>query len=153
MSFSRNPVGLVCAVLFSCLPALASHVVTGNGFGFAVVSPETATVSKFYAHPYSFGQPKADDPLSEGVETVNFIKSLGWDDSTAKNPSATYEEDSHVIHARSTAGEGIFFMPFGFERAALVINWEPNSAATIQRLACRMEAASQVSKRRPHLRQ
>lgn len=130
MSFSRNSVALICFGLFASLPAVASHVVTGNGFGFAVVSPETATVSKFYAHPYSFGQPKADDPLSEGVETANFIKSLGWGDAAAKNPSATYEEDSHVIHARSSAGEGIFFMPFGFERAALVISWEPSSAET-----------------------
>jgi hypothetical protein len=30
-----------------CLPATASHLVTGNGFGFAVVSPENAIVSKF----------------------------------------------------------------------------------------------------------
>jgi len=130
MSFSRNPVSLICASLFACLPAVASHVATGNGFGFAVVSPETATVSKFYAHPYSFVQPKADDPLSEGVETVNFIKALGWSDAAANSPSASYEEDSHVIHARSSAGEGLFFMPFGFERAALVISWKPNPAET-----------------------
>src|SRR5664279_2514784 len=102
MSFSRNTLTLIWVTLFAYLPAVASHVVTGNGFGFAVVSPETATVSKFYAHPYSFGQPKGGDPLSEGVETVNFIKSLGWGDATAKSSSAAYPEDSHVIHARSS---------------------------------------------------
>ena len=70
-----------------CVPAAATNLVTGNGFGFAVVSPETATVSKFYAHPYSFVRPDPKNPLGEGVETANFIKSLGW--SAA---SAEYEE-------------------------------------------------------------
>ena len=42
--------------LLACLPAAASPLVT-NGFGFAVVSPETPTASKFYAHPYSFARP------------------------------------------------------------------------------------------------
>ena len=46
----------------------------------------------------------------------------------AKGASADYEEDSHVIHASSGAGDGFFFMPFGLRRTALVISWEPGPA-------------------------
>ena len=124
--FARYLAAAICAGLLACWPAAASPLVTGNGFGFAVVSPETATVSKFYAHPYSFARPDVQNPLSEGVETANFIKSLGWDDGAAQTASVEYVEDSQVIHARSGAGEGVFFMPFGLRQAALVISWEPS---------------------------
>lgn len=115
------------------MPAAASHLVTGNGFGFAVVSPENATLSKFYAHPYSFVRPDSQNPLSEGVETANFIKEIGWKGGSGQNPStdgasAEYEEDSQVIHARRRDGEALFFMPFGLRQTALVISWEPDSA-------------------------
>jgi len=108
-------------------------MVTGNGFGFAVVAPESATVSKFYAHPYSFARQDDKNPLSEGVETANFIKALRWSDGSApsqptENASTDYEEDSHVICTRTKDGEGLFFMPFGLQRDVLVINWSPNSA-------------------------
>ena len=110
--------------LLACLPAAASHLVTGNGFGFSVVAPETGTATKFYAHPYSFVRPDPAKPLSEGIETTNFIKELGWSGTPAMAPSADYEEDSHVIHVRRSDGEGFFFMPFGWERPVLVISWE-----------------------------
>src|ERR1700739_2680393 len=57
MSFARYRLAGVCAALLTGLPAVASHLVTGNGFGFAVVSPETGTATRFYAHPYSFLRP------------------------------------------------------------------------------------------------
>jgi hypothetical protein len=106
--------------------------VTGNGFGFAVVSPENATVTKFYAHPYSFERPDSRNPLSEGAETANFIKILDWRDASSSDAStagrsAQYEEDSHVIHMRRSDGDGLIFMPFGLRRTALVISWEPGS--------------------------
>ncbi|HEY1160549.1 MAG TPA: glycoside hydrolase family 15 protein [Terracidiphilus sp.] len=90
-------------------------------------------MSKFYAHPYSFVRPDSQKPLSEGVETANFIKELGWTDGSGHSPStqgasAEYEEDSQVIHARRSDGEGLFFMPFGLRQAALVISWESGSA-------------------------
>jgi hypothetical protein len=78
MFFDRFLALFVSSALLACLPAHASHLVTGNGFGFAVVSPENAAVTKFYAHPYSFGRPDAKNPLSEGVETANFIKAITW---------------------------------------------------------------------------
>jgi hypothetical protein len=127
MNFSRSLAAHICALL-ACLPAAATNLVTGNGFGFVVVSPEKAMVSKFYAHPYSFDRPDLKNPLGEGVETANFIKSLGWSDPAEVGATADYEEDSHVIRVRSSSGEGFAFMPFGLRHAALLIGWEPVAA-------------------------
>ena len=128
MSFTRCLSFSLCAVLLTCLPAAATNLVTGNGFGFAVVFPQTGTATKFYAHPYSFVRPDPRNPLSEGIESANFIKSLGWVDAPAHGASADYDEDSHVIHVRSSAGDGFVVMPFGLQRPALVISWQPGSA-------------------------
>src|ERR1700677_4326132 len=76
MTITRYLVAQICASLLLCFPATATNLVTGNGFGFAVVSPQTAMVSKFYVHPYSFVRPDPRNPLGEGLETANFIKSL-----------------------------------------------------------------------------
>jgi hypothetical protein len=116
---------LICAAI--CLsisaPAAASHLVTGNGFGFAVVAPESGVVNKFYPHPYSFVRTDPVKPLSEGIETVNFIKTLGW--GKAGGATATdYVDDSHVIRIRRDGGSGTFFMPFGLDRPALIISLE-----------------------------
>lgn len=129
MRVVRLFVAQLCSSLLMCLPAAATNLVTGNGFGFAVVSPETATVSKFYAHPYSFVRPDPRKPLSEGVATANFIKSLCWGRPNTHGNSAGYEHDSQIIHVRSSAGEVFFFMPFGLREAALVIDSEPAVAA------------------------
>lgn len=128
MNIARSLATLVCAGLLAPLPAAASHLVTGNGFGFAVVSPETGTVTKFYAHPYSFVRPDSGKPLGEGVETANFIREIGWTDGVGKDASAEYEDDSQVIHIRRSDGEGLCFMPFGPRQTVLVLNWEPGSA-------------------------
>jgi hypothetical protein len=122
---------LVAAVMgmgvLACVPADATNLVTGNGFGFAVVSPETGTVTKFYAHPYSFMRPDAGKPLSEGVETANFIKSIGWGaDGVAL--TAEYEQDSQVIRVRGGGGEGFVYMPFGLRSPALIVDWEAAAA-------------------------
>ncbi|HEY1903763.1 MAG TPA: glycoside hydrolase family 15 [Terracidiphilus sp.] len=130
MSIARYLAPIVCVGLLS-LPASASHLVTGNGFGFAVVSPDTGTVNKFYAHPYSFVRPDPKNPLSEGIETANFIKQLGWGIGAGPNPSnasAEYVKDSQIIHARTRDGDGFVFMPFGLKRDTLIIGWEPSSA-------------------------
>jgi hypothetical protein len=132
MCFARFAALLVCAGLLASMPVDASHLVSGNGFGFAVVSPENATVSKFYAHPYSFGRPDSRNPLSEGVETANFIKILEWKDASGQSAStegasAEYVQDSQVIHARRSDGEGLIFMPFGLRQTALIVSWEPAS--------------------------
>jgi len=115
--------------LLTCAAAAATPPVTGNGFGFAVVSPETGALTRFYAHPYSFARPDPQKPWSEGIETANFIKHLGWNDGTAPSPSVDYVDDSHLIRVRSGAGEGLVFMPFGLRQTALVISWQPKTAA------------------------
>ena len=137
MSIIRFVARIVCAGLLASLPASASHLVTGNGFGFAVVSPDNATVTKFYAHPYSFKRPDSGNPLSEGVETANFLKTLAWRDASGRSSStvgasADYDEDSQVIHARNSNGEGLIFMPFSLRRTALIVSWEPGSSAARQ---------------------
>jgi hypothetical protein len=129
MSCARSLAVPVLGILLTCVPVSATNLVTGNGFGFAVVSPETATLSKFYAHPYSFVQPDPKNPLGEGVETGNFIKSLRCGEPSAHTVSSDYVDDSQVIHTRSSAGESLFFMPFGLRQAALLISCEPASAA------------------------
>jgi hypothetical protein len=130
MTILRNFALLVGVILPASQPAAASHMVTGNGFGFAVVLPETGSVSKFYAHPYCFTRHDPQNPLNEGIETANFIKELGWSGASLHSASTEYEEDSHVIHTSGSDGEGTVFMPFGLQHAALVIDWEPGSAKT-----------------------
>ena len=106
-----------------CLPAEATYLVTGNGFGFAVVAPESGTATKFYSHPYNYLRPDPKNPLGEGIETPNFIKELGWG---ARGVGKTeYVDDSQVIRMGRPDGTGTFFMPFGLDRPVLVISLEP----------------------------
>jgi len=114
------------AWLVLCFPAAASHLVTGNGFGFAVVAPESGSATKFYPHPYSYVRPDPANPLGEGIETANFIKKLGWG-KPGRSENADYVDDSHVIRLRRTDGTGTFFMPFGLDRPALIISLETAS--------------------------
>ncbi|MEO7366203.1 MAG: hypothetical protein ABIW03_07790, partial [Sphingomicrobium sp.] len=111
-------------------PGAASPLVTGNGFGFAVVAPESGIATKFYTHPYSFLRADPANALGEGVEAANFIKKLGWG-APRQATTAEYVDNSHVIRVRRANGRGYFFMPFGFERPALIIDWEtaPRHAA------------------------
>ncbi|HSQ98533.1 MAG TPA: glycoside hydrolase family 15 protein [Sphingomicrobium sp.] len=120
--------GVLGAWLAICQPAAASHLVTGNGFGFAVVAPESGAATKFYPHPYSFVRPDPAKPLSEGIETANFIKELGWGEHP-RGVAAEYVDDSNVIQIRSTDGSGYVFMPFGFEHPALIIDRQAAAAS------------------------
>lgn len=109
----------------------SSHLVTGNGYGFAVVDPDTARITKFYAHPYSFTGPDQKNPYAEGVETTNFIDSIGWqprsgNDNLVQNSSAEYDSDSHLIRIHSNAGSGFVFMPFSLNLNVLILSWHPN---------------------------
>ena len=113
---------IVVIGLAFCPPAAASHLVSGNGFGFAVVAPESGIATKFYPHPHSFVRPDPANPASEGIETASFIKSLGW--GAPGHAAATdYVNDSHVIRMRREGISGYFFMPFGFQRPALIISF------------------------------
>lgn len=129
MRLARIQVPLAFVLLCASLPAAATHLVTGNGFGFAVVSLESATLSKFYAHPYCFVRPEPAHPLSEGVETANFIESLAWSGEAGQPASAAYVQDAQIVHAGNSSGEGFFFMPFGLRQNALLIDWDAAPAA------------------------
>jgi hypothetical protein len=115
----------------ACAPAAASHLVTGNGFGFAVVAPESGAATKFYPHPHSYTRPDPANPLSEGIETANFIKTLGWG-APGDRARAEYVEDSHVIRVQSAGGSGAFFMPFGYARPALIIAKDASPAWRVE---------------------
>lgn len=91
-----------------------------------MVSPQTGRLTKFYAHPYSFVRPDPNDPLSEGVETANFIKSIGWSAANPDDVSVNYVDDSQVVRTHSRFGDGTFFMPFGFSHDALILWWSPS---------------------------
>ena len=111
----------ICLVCLAADPLSASHLVTGNGFGFAVAAPESGMVTKFYAHPYSFVSPNPKEPLSEGIETTNFLSSVGWRGDEGRGTSAEYVRDSHVIRMHGAGGDLLVFMPFGFAHPALVL--------------------------------
>jgi hypothetical protein len=129
MFFARSCAAWLLALL-ATMPASATNLVTGNGFGFAVVSPDTAAITKFYAHPYSFVRPDPNSPLSEGIETANFLKSIARRDPRAAGFAAEYEQDSQIIRIRSSAGQGFVFMPFGLSEPALIFGWEPAAGQT-----------------------
>lgn len=112
---------VVAGAVASCSPAAASHLVTGNGFGFAVVAPEKGAATSFYPHPHSYLRQDPAKPLGEGIETPNFIKRLGWG-GRQRAGTAEYVEDSQVIRLRRPDGDAVFFMPFGFDRPALIIS-------------------------------
>lgn len=110
----------LCLWFSLTVPAAASHLVTGNGFGFAVVSTESGAATKFYPHPHSYTRPDPANPLGEGIETPSFIKSLSWGEP-GRASTAEYVNDTHVIRMRRGDGVGTFCMPFGFHRPVLIV--------------------------------
>ena len=129
MRLARTLVSAVLTLVCVPRPAAATNLVTGNGFGFAVVFPDSAAVGKFYAHPYCFARPDPANPLSEGIETTNFIQRLAWSSEAGHSAYADFEQDSQIIHARNGTGQGFFLMPFGIRQDALIIDWDPAPAA------------------------
>ena len=89
-----------------CLPAAASHLVTGNGFGFAVVAPESGSATNFYPHPHSFVRADPANPLErrDRDRQLSSSRSAG---ASAGQASADYVADSHVIRLRARDGTGI----------------------------------------------
>jgi hypothetical protein len=137
---------LTIAVAFAfCVPAESTPLVTGNGFGFAIVAPGSGVATKFYPHPYSFIRPDPADALSEGIGTPNFIKSLSLGRRGAAR-SAEYVDDSHVIAIRGADGRGHVYMPFGLQLPAVIVDWEPMNAAAA---AWRVEWSAQLKSQQP----
>ncbi|MBI3506870.1 MAG: glycoside hydrolase family 15 [Proteobacteria bacterium] len=103
---------------------------TGNGFGFAVVSATSGAVTHFYAHPYRFERADPKQPLGEGVEASDFIARAEWtvpgDTTVARGAAATrFVDETHVVAVSDGFGRQSYFMPFGLERNALVALHDP----------------------------
>ena len=109
MAASSWRVGIWAAL---CLPASASHLVTGNGYGFAVVAPEGGAVTKFYPHPHSLHPARPGQPAGRRDRDgqLHQVARLG---RPGTGGNADYVDDSHVIRLRRADGTGYFFMPFG----------------------------------------
>src|SRR2546421_12977624 len=90
----------------------AVPLVSGNGFGFSVVSDATGHLTRFFVHPYAFVRPDRTRPLAEGIATTNFIADLR-PSSLGAGASVRYIDQSQVIRVSSQDGTGTVFMPFG----------------------------------------
>lgn len=78
LTFAPAIFATLCILAFATNASATTPLVSGNGHGFIVYSEIDGHLTRFYAHPYKFEKPDPKDPLSEGVETTNFIKSVGW---------------------------------------------------------------------------
>ncbi len=99
---------------------LHSPIVTGNGFGYAVLATN-GEISKLYAHPYRFL--RANKDLSkDGPSTANFVKSMTWvgKGSPAQKPEVSYVAESQIMSVKANGNEYDYFMPFGLKRNALI---------------------------------
>lgn len=106
-------------VLFS-LPAWAgTPLVTGNGFGFSGVNAQSTQLASFFVHPYKFTAMDPAQPYGTGFETSNLVSSFGW--AATRAATAHYLEESQIIEADVGADKYYYFMPFGFERPAVVL--------------------------------
>ncbi len=80
---SALPVSTITTV-HTAIPAdemkYQSSVVTGNGFGFAVISP-AGEMTKFYTHPFRFLSPNPDQ-TKDGPNTPNLVDRLTWSGKT-----------------------------------------------------------------------
>jgi GH15 family glucan-1,4-alpha-glucosidase len=94
-----------------------SSLTTGNGFGFAVLSLD-GHINKLYAHPYRFDHPK-EDPKVDGHQTVNFLRSLSFEDQKPSDKCG-YLNESQILAVNSAKSEKYYFMPFGLNRNALI---------------------------------
>lgn len=90
MPYVRRHAAVVVVRFLACLPSLATPLVTGNGFGLAVVSEGTGALNKLYGHPYGFARPDPNDPVSEGMETADFLKSIEWTECGWLKTSSTF---------------------------------------------------------------
>lgn len=95
-------------------------LVTGNGFGFAVVPLQTNALTKFYVHPYKFTAMDPTDPYGAGFETTNLLTQMGWQGEEALT-SIAYQEESQIIATETTSSKYFYFMPFTLKHPAVVL--------------------------------
>lgn len=106
-----------------------SCLVTGNGYGYAAVSPNSGALVMFLGHPYSHKQFDAEDPEGDGIETSNLIRRAAWvNNGVVVTGRPSYVSESQVIGNNSAALNNRFFMPFGLNRNALIATAQVNSS-------------------------
>ena len=89
-----------CAFLIFAFSTSATPLVTGNGFGYAVIQTNGA-LTKYYAHPYKFQRQNPDNVEGDGVLTANFVKSMRWkvnDGKVGRGLNVQYVNQSHVVY-------------------------------------------------------
>lgn len=97
-----------------------SPLVTGNGFGYAVVSRD-GRLKKFLAHPYSVGKPKGENS-DAGVATANFIADSSWSlDGHVVESRARSLDQTQVIAIDGDDLPRAIFSPFALKRNVLVV--------------------------------
>ena len=106
MHIARHLAAQICASLLACTPAAATHLVTGNGYGFAVVSPETGAITKFYAHPYSFARPDPKNPDNKIVILTSQSGQLVRHDLNADRNSDEYKRLKDLVNAKAATATG-----------------------------------------------
>ncbi len=99
---------------------LHSPLVTGNGFGYAVVA-SNGDLTRFYAHPYRYEKANPD-PSKDGYTTANFFKKLSWSGQKPANKPEQlgYINESHVVQIKSDKGEFEYFSPFQLKHNVLI---------------------------------
>ncbi len=96
------------------MTAITTPLVTGNGYGYAVV--DGGSVTKLYAHPYRFMRKGAKGV--DGVSTTSLIKRAGW--TGEGSSSVAYVAESHVIRVQRGAQVAEFFEPFAVAHNVLM---------------------------------
>lgn len=94
-----------------------TSLVSGNGHGYISLDPVTASLNRFWAHPYKYEKEDPQDPHGEGIETASFVTSGSWQkDGKNIGGPLSYKSESHVIEGQKQN----FFMPQGLNRNAMI---------------------------------
>lgn len=117
-------------------PAGPVPLVTGNGFGYAVVARD-GVLRSFLAHPSSTDRPL---PTDGGVRTTNFIRQARWLNGAAQlSGPTTFVDDSHVIETRAAGYRLTAFSPFAVPRNVLLLTARPSSGKGAPPKGARLE--------------
>ena len=110
----------------TCLENGRGHacLVTGNGYGYAVVDAEKSQLNKFYAHPYSNQREDHNNPRGEGIKTLNTITQAAWKPFTGKILAPKYLDQSGVIVTKQNGIQQAYFLPFELNRNVLITTLE-----------------------------
>jgi hypothetical protein len=107
---------ILALFLFAASAHASSNLVSGNGYGYVSVDPQSGGLTRFWAHPYIYER-KIPGIKDGGVKTANFLKRASWQVNGADvGGPAAYKTQSHVIESAKQS----FFMPAGLSRNAVI---------------------------------